>query len=77
MCQGKPYQGIFSESVSLQMLFASCDQLILARGQITQAERRFRSQLFSAEEFDVIKLSQLVYQAATVYGERSILRGVA
>ena len=58
-------QGIFSESVSPQTMFASCNQLILARCQIIQAERRFRSQLFSAEKFDVIKLSRLVNQVAT------------
>jgi hypothetical protein len=58
-------QGIFSENVSPQTLFASCNQLILARCQIIQAERRFRSQLFSAEKFDVIKLSRLVNQVAT------------
>jgi hypothetical protein len=56
---------VFSESVSPQTLCASCDHLILARGQIIQAERRFRSPLFSAEKFDVIKLSRLVNQAAT------------
>jgi ABC-type hemin transport system ATPase subunit len=47
-------------------MVARCTQFILARGQIIQAERRFRSQLFSAEKFDVIKLSRLVNQVATV-----------
>jgi hypothetical protein len=46
-------------------MVARCTQFILARGQIIQAERRFRSQLFSAEKFDVIKLSRLVNQVAT------------
>src|SRR5262245_29117537 len=57
--------GIFSESISSQALFASCDHLILAYCQIIQAERRFRSPLFSAEKFDVIKLSRIVNQVAT------------
>jgi hypothetical protein len=57
---------IFSESVSPQALFASCDHLILACCQIIQAERPFGSLLFSAEKFDVIKRSQLVNQAATL-----------
>src|SRR5262245_55493162 len=58
-------QGIFSESVSPQPLFASCKQLILVRCQIIQAVPRFRSPLLSAEKFDVIKLSRLVNQVAT------------
>ena len=59
-------QRIFSESVSPQTLCASCNHVILARDQIIQAARRIRSSLFSAEKFDVIKLRQLVNQAATI-----------
>jgi hypothetical protein len=39
-------QAVFSESVSPQTPFASCDHLILARCQIIQAERRFRLPVF-------------------------------
>jgi hypothetical protein len=58
-------EGIFSDCVSRKTLFVSCNHLILARCQIVRAARRFRSQLFSAEKFDVIKLSRLVNQVAT------------
>jgi hypothetical protein len=64
MCKVGSY-GIFSDCMSRKTLFASCDHLILARGQIIRAERRFRFPLFSAEKFDVIKLNRLVNQAAT------------
>jgi hypothetical protein len=67
---------IFSESISPQALFASCDHVILACCQIIQAERPFGSPLFSAEKFDVIKRSQLVNQAATCMDVGLALVGV-
>ena len=57
---------IFSDSASPKTLFSSCDQLILAHYQIIQAERGLYYQLLLAEKLDVIKLSRLVNQAATI-----------